>query len=260
MRLPIYIPSKGRPDSRLLTELLEMNANYKVVVEPQDYEDYHKAGHTGKIIMLPENDQGIAYARNFIIISAEAYGNDWFWMLDDDLKFYTVAGGKCIPARCIDVLKHAEQYFLGAENVGQVALEYRQFAWSATREITRNSYCDCAVAINTKVTKSKPDKPPFARYDQKITLKEDRDFTIQVLKAGFETWRINTVAFGGPAIGSNAGGLQEKYEGGSAEAMDSLYMEKKWGPDICQAYFKKDGRPEVKIHWKNIQKQQASLF
>jgi TET-associated glycosyltransferase-like protein len=98
----IYIPSKGRPDfatARLFNEphppcidpyvvvdidMEEKPRPYTVFLEPQDFEAYRKAGHAS-IVVLPENDKGIAYARQAILDYAIQNGDKWFWMIDDDV-------------------------------------------------------------------------------------------------------------------------------------------------------------------------------
>ena len=40
-KYPIYIISKGRADTRLTSKALEkMNVAYRIVIEPQEYDDY----------------------------------------------------------------------------------------------------------------------------------------------------------------------------------------------------------------------------
>jgi hypothetical protein len=42
-KYPIYIPSKGRWESRLTSKALEeIKVPYKIVVEPSEYENYSK--------------------------------------------------------------------------------------------------------------------------------------------------------------------------------------------------------------------------
>jgi hypothetical protein len=57
---------------------------YTVFVEPQDYEAYKKAGHAS-IVVLPENEKGIAYARQAILDYAIQNNDKWFWMIDNDV-------------------------------------------------------------------------------------------------------------------------------------------------------------------------------
>ena len=66
---PVYIISKGRWESRLTSKALElMNVPYKIVIEPQEYEQYASVIHTSKILVLPFSNlgQGSIPARNWV--------------------------------------------------------------------------------------------------------------------------------------------------------------------------------------------------
>jgi hypothetical protein len=52
---------------------------YTVFVEPEDAEAYRKAGHAS-IVVLPENEKGIAYARQAILDYTIQNNDKWFWM------------------------------------------------------------------------------------------------------------------------------------------------------------------------------------
>ncbi|HEY2122393.1 MAG TPA: hypothetical protein VGH07_02260, partial [Chthoniobacterales bacterium] len=55
----------------------------------RDFKAYSDAGH-GSIVQLPENNRGIAYARQRILEYAIARTNGWFWILDDDIYSFAV--------------------------------------------------------------------------------------------------------------------------------------------------------------------------
>ena len=53
-KYPLYIPSKGRSESRLTVKALErMGVDYNIVVEDHDYDNYAKVIDEKKIIVLP---------------------------------------------------------------------------------------------------------------------------------------------------------------------------------------------------------------
>ena len=68
----------------------------------------------------------------------------------------------------------------------------------------RNGYCDVCVAIHAARAKR-------CTFRDACDLKLDRDFTLQVLAAGYETLRITQYSFACPKNGSNAGGLAPVY-------------------------------------------------
>jgi len=90
---PIYVPSKGRATTSKTIPQLPEEEEWSVVLEPQDVERY--ALPEKRVIVLPENDRGLAYARQFILAHARSKKLGWFWMLDDDISgFYRVVHGR----------------------------------------------------------------------------------------------------------------------------------------------------------------------
>jgi len=66
---PVYIISKGRWESRLTSNALEiMNVPYHIVIEPQEYDDYAAVINPKKILILPFSNlgQGGIPARNWV--------------------------------------------------------------------------------------------------------------------------------------------------------------------------------------------------
>ena len=103
---PIYIPSKNRPDGELLIYLTERKIHFTLIIEPQDVEKYKEFKDKAKILILPEDNKGICYVRNFIINHNRNNGNDYYWMLDDDISgFYRGNGEKCIEIDIIEALE-----------------------------------------------------------------------------------------------------------------------------------------------------------
>lgn len=199
---------------------------------------------------MQENNRGIAYARNFILDMARESGVYWFWMLDDDVSRFVVGRDKKNHQLPINVALMECQKILGGiartmPTLVQAALEYQQFTWSAAgnKQYRLNGYCDVCVAMNAKVI------PPTARYRGFVNLKEDRDFTLQLLSDGYRTCRFSQIGFAAPKNGTNKGGLYDVYKNGT-EATASRRMVEVWGDDICKTEIKPDGRPDVKINWK----------
>lgn len=231
----IFIPSKGRPATPL-PEVLK-GLDVVVIVEPQDYKAYPAELQRLK---LPKNDQGICYVRNFVLDEARKRGLAHFWMMDDDIKDFTKTVDrrlkKCDPR---EVLEPAEEQFK-ANSVAQGALEYRPFGW-LERGMVYNTYCDVCVWFDVAQLEG------FA-YDPTVTLKEDRDITIQLLRAGKKTARYTNGSFNTPSNASNKGGLHEVYKSGrEIKAVEAMVA--KW-PGICRQVTKPNGRVDCQIDWK----------
>lgn len=245
----IYIPSKGRPQCQTAKTLSEQNIQFVIVVEPDELQQYKEQNPNCNFLILPQNNFGLSNVRNYILNYAKSKGEDFFWMIDDDVtSFYTRQGTK--------LFKNVEQAFTISEallnnKVGQIAMEYRQFAWSANKDFIENSYADVCVCINTNV---------HARYRNEVLLKEDRDFTMQIIKSGMLVLRSTIACFSAPKNGSNKGGLFEYYASKQKEIESVEKMIEIWGENICAKQIKNDGRVDCKIHWSKINSNQTILF
>lgn len=250
--LNIFIPTKGRYENCKTANLIGAYKNLFLVVEPQEYNKYKANFPDFNIIQLPQNNKGIIYCRNFIKQFTEEKGIKYYWQIDDDISYiYKRDNTKLVRHNPLKALIYCTSYFLD-ENIAVGALEYRQFAWSANKDIILNSFCDSVVFMNNILTKN-------MRYTEGT--KEDRDFCIQTINKGLATGRITKYAFSAPANGSNKGGLKEIfYDIQGAELNTCKKMVEIWGSDICRHIVKPDGRNDLKINWKNINTKQTKLF
>lgn len=239
MNWPIFIPSKGRPSCATAKHFPDAI----LVVEEDELEAYLEANPGKKILVLPEPNQGIAYVRNFILKHNRNLSK-WFWMIDDDVSgFYQTKDKKLVSLPGEQALSQAEAILLTFPTVGQGALEYCQFAWSSTSSTRLNSYCDVCVAINVRYTS-------LCAYRPEMNLKEDRDFTLQVLKNGAKTLRLSKLSFRAPKNGSNKGGLYQEYQQKTKEREAVDRMALVWGKEVCEPVTKPNGRYDLKIHWR----------
>ena len=244
---PIYIPSKGRAGkSKLIDQLLTESIPFEVFLEIEDADKYLAVWPGLKIKILSKSNQGIAYVRNAILSYARASTSPWYWMFDDDITGFFISHSKRNHrSTARKVLTDAQQTIQSVPGAAQGSLEYQQFSWSQTKPLKLNSYCDVAVAINTNLLKT-------ITYRAHMDLKEDRDFTLQVLSMGYMTVRCSNLAFAAPKNGSNAGGLQDVYAQAGREEVASQRMAEAW-PGICSPITKPDGRKDVKINWSVFQ-------
>jgi hypothetical protein len=252
-QLNIFVPSKNRIDNATLLKFAEeQNESITVVVEPQDYEKYKNKYKSFNYLVLPINNGGITYVRNFIKQYTEENSIATYWQLDDDLTgFFNREGAKLIRTG-FDAL-HSAQLQFKTNKIALGSLEYRQFAWSASKEMILNSFCDsCVYVDNSKIT--------GLRYRDYVSGKEDRDFAMQVIKFGQNTGRTTLYAFSAPANGSNAGGLKEIFYDLDKEKIAVERMVELWGNQICVPIIKESGRNDIKIMWNKINSNQISLF
>ena len=191
---PIYIPSKGRAET--CTTPLLLSAPYYLVVEPQDSDAYIQKWGADRVIVMNENDRGIAYVRNFCKEHSKAQGDQFHWQIDDDIKSFQIRkNNKNIKCDALDVLCPIEEYVRGFSNIGGAGLKHSLFAWSAKNEIDFNKQICSAGLFNNEVDASWRDG-----------VIEDTDYSMQILTKGFCTVLFNRLIYDPPAVSSNEGG------------------------------------------------------
>jgi len=88
-RYPIYIPSKGRWESRQTVKALDkLGVPYSVVVESQELGQYAEVIDPARLLVLPFSNMGLIAARNWILRHAISTGAKRHWQLDDNLKAF----------------------------------------------------------------------------------------------------------------------------------------------------------------------------
>lgn len=244
---PILIPSKGRPSENFLQKVQNSGLKHVIFIEPQDERIYRISLPKANFEVLPENNKGITFVRNYIKEYAEKKTLKRYWLLDDDLRsFRECRNGRVITSRMNEILQMAELELTAQPNFILGALDYSKNAWTKKGQVVKNSYCEVCVLIETKKLK------PF-KYRENV--KEDRDMVLQILSSGGNVYRSTRFSFSFVTNGSNAGGLYECYNLGMEETW-AKNMEKIWGKEICQVKIKNQKsrrRVDCKINWKYFQ-------
>jgi hypothetical protein len=143
----IYIPTKGRADSRLTNKALtKLGVPHFLIVEPQEVDLYRRSAHgtTGTVLPLDMSfktryelcdDLGLTKstgpgpARNFAWEHAIASGAKWHWVMDDNIASFFCFHQHARIGRHTDAgwmawcLDFVERY----ENIGMFGPEYDFF-------------------------------------------------------------------------------------------------------------------------------------
>jgi hypothetical protein len=242
---PIYIPSKKRPGGKTFSMIFDLNCEKHLILEKEDVSSYMETKNfTGyNIHMLAESNKGIAYARKAIKELAEDNGHEWYWSIDDDINsFHKCQSNGRLDKICMEQALLDAQDLIKKLNVAQGALNYSQFAFGNGKPYSFNKRCLIAT-LNHVGRLRRFD------YDLNCTLKEDVDFTMQILTGAQKTVLCNKIAFNVPVYGSLNGGCYELYQQKRIEKTMSEYLEKKWGKNLIRKIIKKNGRYDVKINW-----------
>lgn len=181
-KYPIYIISKGRWETRMTSKALErLNVPYKIVIEPQEYDNYSAVIDKDKIIVLPFSNlgQGSIPARNFVWEHAIETGANRHWILDDNISaFNRLNRNLQVKVTSGTIFKCAEDFVDRYENVALAGFQYDFFAKAKTTLP--------AFALNTRIYSCiliKNDLP----YRWRGRYNEDTDLSIRVLKDGLCT-------------------------------------------------------------------------
>ena len=246
-KYPIYIISKGRHETRLTSKALEkMNVPYKIVIEPQEYNQYANVIDKTKILVLPFSDlgQGSIPARNWVFEHSIKNGADRHWIMDDNIRiFLRVHQNRLVPVADGAVLRAAEDFTDRYTNVALSGLQYETFVMrrNKTPPYVLNTRIYSCILINNNM--------PFrwrGRYN------EDTDLSLRALKAGWCTILFNAFLQGKTAtMVMNGGNTDELYAGnGRLKMARSL---QKQHPDVASIVWKWD-RWHHKVNYKPFKK------
>jgi hypothetical protein len=183
---PIYIISKGRWDSRFTAKALDkINVPYRIVVEPQEFDQYAAVIPPEKIIVLPFSNLGQASipARNFVLEHSIAEGAAFHWILDDNIRaFRRYNNDKKYLVTSGTIFKCAEDFVERYTNVGLAGFQYSSFmAYNRQkRPFTLNCRIYSCILINNAIGLKWE-----GRYN------EDSDLSIRCLKKGLCTILFN---------------------------------------------------------------------
>jgi hypothetical protein len=199
-QFPLYIPSKGRAESRMTVKALnKMGVDYYVVIEEQEYKAYSSVIPKQNILVLDRAYQrnydtcdslgyedipvGAGAARNFIWDHSISNGHKWHWTMDDNIRCFEIYNrNKRVPVWSGAPFKAMEDFSLRYKNVAMTGPNYHMFI------VDRKIYPP--FVTNTRIYSCNliRNDIPFrwrGRYN------EDTILSIDILKAGWCTIQFN---------------------------------------------------------------------
>lgn len=198
-RFPLYIPSKGRADSRITMRYLDaMGVPYYVVIEEPEYAAYAAVIPRDRLLVLDmqykadydtfdrlgdTKSKGAGPARNFAWDHAIAHGHAWHWVMDDNIKgFYRYHQNRKVTCEDGTPFVAMEDFCLRYENVAVAGPQYYMFCPRKKKfpPFVANTRIYSCNLIRNDI--------PFrwrGRYN------EDTDLSLRVLKAGWCTIQFN---------------------------------------------------------------------
>lgn len=228
---PVFIPSKGRHESRYTIKTLEkIGVPFHVVVEPQEYDNYARVVDPTKIITLPFSNRGLVATRNWIWDYALSLGMPFFWTFDDNIrKFYRLNKNEKHPMSDGTFLKVIEDFVGRYENIYIAGMQYEFF-------LPRKQKAPPFI-LNTRIYSNmliKTDIP----YRNRGVYNDDTDLCLRILKDGFCT--VEFCAFLAKKLRTMkvSGGMTPLYQGDGRLKMaqelqsrhpDVVQIKRRWG-------------------------------
>ena len=190
-KYPIYIPTKGRFESRKTVKaLLEMKAEFKVVIEPQEEQLYLTILPKEYILVLPfskpTDHSMLVTVRNWIKEHSILEVHKRHWQLDDNIKaFYRMNNNKRNKVLSPVIFRCVEDFVDRYENVAMAGLNYMNYAIPDGRPpYFLNSRVYSMSLVNNELP-----------YKWRGIYNDDTDICLRMLKGGYCT--INFNAFSG---------------------------------------------------------------
>jgi len=215
----IYIPSKGRPTRNKTASLLN-KLNYKVVVEPQDYDSYRSTYPENVLIQLDANDKGLAHVRNYISNYSRQIGETHHWQMDDDVDCFKVRkknhtkNETVNPLLAISIVEYCMDMFT---NVAISGIGSNAFAFSKPYPVQKNRLAYQCMLLNNNI-----------QNEWKMGGVEDWYYNFDVLEQGYCTLAFHHIMTQTSPTMQTAGGSTNIHFAGDKRKL--LYEEfiKQW--------------------------------
>ncbi len=204
-KYPIYIPSRGRWQSRFTSKALEkMNVPYYIVIEKEEYSAYASVISPAKILVLPFSGKGLVPSRNWIKQHSISKRAKRHWQIDDNISgFVRLNNNRKIKVASGTIFKAAEDFVDRYENVAIAGFNYDFFCKRKQKlppYYPNTRIYSCSLVLNS------------APYDWRGVFNDDTDICLRVLKDGWCTVQFNAFLQMKAQTMTTAGGLNtEEY-------------------------------------------------
>jgi hypothetical protein len=253
-KYPIYIISKGRWEHRRTSRALEaMHVPYRIVVEPQEYEEYANVINPSKILQLPFSNlgQGSIPARNWVWEHSITEGHERHWIMDDNIKHFQRENHAIrIYVKDGTMFKAMEDFVDRYENIALAGPDYvfmgdRSLEASNKKPFLQNTRIYSCILILNRL-----------QYRWRGRYNEDTDLSLRVLKDGWCTIQFRAFLQGKSATMTCKGGntdelyrQDDKFDG-RLEMAKSLQRQH---PDVTKIT-RKWGRWQHQVDYRGFKK------
>ena len=209
---PSYIISKARWKSRLTVRaLIAREIPFRVVIEPQEWEQYAAVIDPALLLVLPFSNlgQGSIPARNWVWEHSIAEGHSRHWILDDNIAGFHRPVAKTMVQAPAAVFNAMEDFCERYENIALSGPQYSMLGIYGGP----SQRCSGPFVANTRIYSCiliRNDLP----FRWRGRYNEDTDLSLRVLKAGWVTILFNAFRCDKKATLTMSGGnTDELYQG-----------------------------------------------
>lgn len=251
-KYPVYVISKGRADTRMTSKALEeLGIDYRIVIEPQEFDQYSAVISPGKILTLPFSNlgQGSIPARNWVWDHALALGADKHWILDDNIGgWYRLLNNRKLRTTDENPFTPIEEFADKYENMMLAGPNYEYLCRrdSVVPPFVLNTRVYSCILINHK-----------CQHRWRGRYNEDTDLSLRVLKDGDCTVLFNAVLCDKePTMLMKGGNTDELYKGdGRLKMAESLRDQH---PDVTTV-IQKWGRWQHSVNYRPFRRNRLIL-
>ncbi len=254
-RYPIFIPSKGRPDTRYTMKAFDqINIPYTVVIEPQEFDAYAAVIDPKRLLVLPFRDQGLVATRNWIWDYAAQLGIPRYWTFDDNISgFVRRSQNDRCPVADGTIFYAIEEFVDRYENVAVAGCNYRFFVPSHLTfppiRLNTRVYSNMLIQTDACDSTGKP-------FRNEGFYNDDTDLCLRILKDGWCTILFNAFLANKQGTMKVKGGMTPHYQGNGRYEMAKELAEKH--PD-CVTITEKWGRPQHQVNYSAFRKNKLRL-
>jgi len=181
-KYPVYVPSKSRYDSALTAKFLTRDrVPFYLVVEEQEFDEYRRVVPEKQILVLPDSNRGLIFARNFCMDHSLSIGAKRHWQLDDNIGgVRRLYGGERIPCDSGPGFRAIEEFVDRYRNVALAGFNYQMFVTPTSPPYRTNVHVYSGTLVNNAIP-----------HRWRLLYNDDTDLCLQVLADGFATVLVN---------------------------------------------------------------------
>lgn len=248
-KYPIYIISKGRAKTCLTANSLDaINVPFRVVVEPQEEEEYAETIGRERLLVLPFANlgQGSIPVRNWVWEHSISEFHERHWIMDDNIQgFFRLNRNVRHHSRTGIIFIAAEDFVDRYENVAMSGLNYRFFCCPSNplpAYYLNTRIYSCILIMNKLPHRWR------GRYN------EDTDISLRFLKDGWCTILFNAFLCGKIASMTMKGGNTDEIYADGDDRLKFAQSLRDQHPDVVKVT-RKYGRWHHHVDYRGFKNQ-----